>query len=292
MMKNILVVGGTGTLGQEIVKRFYERGGFITVLSRDELKQQQMKRKYPDNIEYLIGDISRSDVGDVFNHRTHYDVIFHCAALKHVDVGEENVAAFMRTNFNGVMHMHRCFNDPATKFVFFSTDKAVLPINAYGMTKALAEKYLQSVRKSAAIYRWGNILGSRGSVVKSFADAIANDNPVFITDSRMTRFWLTIENCVDFVMGTYENAFADTIMIPDVKAASVLDLVRVIADIMGKSRTTEKNIKYVGIRPGEKIHECLFSSHTHCLTSDNAEKWDLDHLTIVLRPILRSMGYL
>lgn len=292
MKKNVLVVGGTGTLGQEIVKRCFDNGDFITVVSRDELKQQLMKRRYSENVEYLIGDISRYNIDDVFNNRTHYDVIFHCAALKHVDVGEENVAAFMRTNFNGVMHMHRCFNDPVTKFVFFSTDKAVLPINAYGMTKSLAEKYLQNVRPNSAIYRWGNILGSRGSVVKSFADSIAYDKPVFITDNRMTRFWLTIENCVDFVMGTYENAFADKIMIPDVKAAPVLTLVRVIAEIMGKSRTTEKNICYVGIRPGEKIHECLFSSHTHCLTSDKAEQWDVDHLAIVLTPILRDMGYL
>lgn len=299
-MKNILITGGTGTLGSELVRRLNEKN-LITVLSRDEKKLVDLRAKYP-KVKIIVGDIRRP-----LNLHDHmpYNTIFHCAALKHVDIGESFPDEFFETNYIGTKNVFefsqriRCRN-----FVFFSTDKAVLPINAYGYSKAMAEKYLASRGDIAKIYRWGNIIGSRGSVIPSFIAAINQGDQVFVTDERMTRFWLTIDEAIDFVVETHDlprekfnyNEFHDEpphcydlenpIIHPNIKSSSVLEIVDAICEILGK----KANIQFTKIRPGEKIHECLRTGHDYCIRSDNCDRYSKAELKEKLKKYIESMN--
>ena len=276
-MQNILITGGTGTLGTQLTLNLHETAN-VTVLSRDEKKLVELRNRFP-NVRILVGDIRRP-----LRDRDHlrYDTIFHCAALKHVDIGEAFPDEFYETNYVGTKHVWELAERMnVSNFVFFSTDKAVLPINAYGYSKAMAEKFLLACGKPK-IYRWGNIIGSRGSVIPHFVECIKNGMPCVITDKRMTRFWLTIEEAIEFVLDTYENVrsvssdIADivdhcgTLMIhPKIKSASVEDIVTALGKVIGQNPI----IEYGKIRPGEKIHECLRTGHDYCIRSDNCDKY-------------------
>ena len=150
-MENITIIGGTGTLGSELVKRFYhDEDKYITIISRDEYKQAKMKKEYP-HCRYVLADIRDSDFPQQIEEIAEYtDFVFHCAALKHVDLGETNVEQFIKTNLTGTINVFRAFGIH-TDINFFSTDKAVLPINAYGMSKALAEKFLLNATQNCKI---------------------------------------------------------------------------------------------------------------------------------------------
>jgi len=273
-----LIIGGTGTLGKELVSRFYERHE-ITIFSRDEFKQSHMKKVYP-NIRYIIGDIRNER--DLEFDFSNYDMVYHTAALKHVDIGEVNVWPFIDVNLNGTINVARSCQKAGVKLVFFSTDKAVLPINTYGMSKALAEKYIQANNDNAAIFRWGNILGSRGSIVPAFVKIIKNDGIVPITHVEMTRFWLTINEVVDFVIEKESHKNPKKILIPTVLSAKVTDLALSIGKILDKT----VKFKDIGIRPGEKIHEHLYTDYEYCIRSDNCAKYTIDDLILKLKPIV------
>jgi UDP-N-acetylglucosamine 4,6-dehydratase len=274
-----LVIGGTGTLGKELVGRLLQSDS-VDVFSRDEYKQSAMAKVYP-NVNYILGDIREwNDLSTV--HFPGYDAVFNCAAMKHVDLGETNVEQFFKTNTIGAINVaKKCHG--RSKLVFFSTDKAVMPVNAYGMSKAIAEKYIQSCGADATIFRWGNILGSRGSILDYFAKIIKNGGEVPITDKRMTRFWLTIHEAIDYVVDNWRKGVAKKPMIPAVKGAKVVDIAKAIGAILDRP----VKMKIVGIRPGEKIHECLNIENGYEFCSDNCEQFEMDELIVKIR---QAMG--
>jgi FlaA1/EpsC-like NDP-sugar epimerase len=274
-MRNLLITGGTGTLGTALLDRAIKSRKFdkIAILSRDENKQQIMRKHYPD-VEFIIGDIKDS------NPISGVSDVFHCAALKHVDIGERWPAEFERTNFGGTLNtMNRTMPN---NFCFFSTDKAVLPINAYGFTKALAEKALLTFNchTNINIYRWGNIVGSRGSVIPTFVRCMLKGEPVPVTDERMTRFWLTIDDAADYVFETFEDRHEEQPLIcPKIKAAPIMKVIDAIGYITGMPYS----VKEIGIRPGEKLHECLRTGHDYCVKSDTCPQYSMDELIALIR---------
>jgi UDP-N-acetylglucosamine 4,6-dehydratase len=284
-MKHV-IIGGTGTLGTCLTEKLLEAKHDIVVFSRDELKQQEMKKRFPD-VRYVLGDIR--DKRSLVPVLQGADTVFHVAALKHVDVLEDNPTEAIKTNVLGTINVAEAAIESRVKHVVFSsTDKAVLPINVYGMTKAISERYLLSQNQKQAltkfaVYRWANVLGSRGSVVHFFAKTLKEQGAVNVTDSRMTRFWIHIEDAVEYMLSTYKKASTVEPMIPEMKSASVMRLANAIAKSMGKERFT---INFVGTRPGEKLHECILSSHDYCLRSDTADQYtDAELVKMVKRVV-------
>jgi len=283
----ILIIGGTGSLGRALLKRLYCPENKVWILSRDELKLITLKKQYPD-IRIIIGDIrDRLEMHKVIAGGS-FDHIYHCAALKHVDLGEEYTSEFIKTNLNGTMNVVDAFcRSTCSKLAFFSTDKAVLPINAYGYSKGLAEKYIQSLNKPIHIFRWGNILGSRGSVLHYFIKALKAGEKINITHQDMTRFWLTIEQAVDFCLDIMiKNTDPKEIHIPPLKSMSVLDLLDLTAEILNIEKW---DVNISGIRAGEKIHECLYSDHSHCIRSDTYKKYTRDEIKPILEGVINEL---
>lgn len=283
-----LIVGGTGTLGHALVDRLGPKN--CVVFSRDELKQAEMKKRYP-GLKTILGDIRNYHSIEDAVRRIEPSKIFHVAALKHVDVLEEFATEAIETNIQGTINSaNAALNNGVAKYYFTSTDKAVLPINVYGMSKALAEKFLLSKNHedhhltSFYVMRWGNILGSRGSVVSQFAKSLKKQRSVSLTDPRMTRFWMKIEDAVDFMLSDKLNPL--DINLPEMKAASVMSLIEAIALVLGVKRYEVKNC---GIRPGEKIHECIYSDHDKCIRSDTAPQWTVPELKELVKPILEDL---
>lgn len=280
-MRNLLITGGTGTLGRALLDKAIQSKKFstISIFSRDENKQHEMKKYYPD-INFIIGDVrDSSSIDNVTD-------VFHCAALKHVDLGERWPAEFQKTNVIGTINTLNRTNP--TNFCFFSTDKAVLPINAYGYTKALAEKMLLTYRgdTNINIYRWGNIVGSRGSAIPNFVGCVLKGDQIPITDKRMTRFWLTINDAANYVFDTFEGIHEEQPLIcPKIKSAPIMDIIDAIGYITG----LPISVKEVGIRPGEKLHECLRSGHDFCVRSDNCAKYSMDELIELIRPTVLAV---
>lgn len=283
----IVIIGGTGTLGNCLIERLRDTDE-IVCFSRDELKQQEMKRRFPD-VRYVIGDIR--DKASLKPVLAGADSVFHVAALKHVDVLEANPTEAIKTNILGTINVAEAAIEAKVPYVVFSsTDKAVLPINTYGMTKATSERYLLNLNSQQdttkfSVFRWGNVMGSRGSVVHVFAQSLKTESMVRVTDPRMTRFWIHIEDAVDFMLKNYEFAPRYDVMIPEMRAANVLDLAHATANVVGVPRY---QIHTCGIRPGEKIHEVLHSSHDYCLRSDTADKYSLDELQAMVERALNA----
>ncbi len=270
-----LLIGGTGSLGQALIKQI-SKDNEITIVSRDELKQQQLKAKYP-YIKFHICDIADPAIEEFIEGK---EVVINLAALKHVDVCENNLKQNIKTNILGNMNIaDLCEKHWITHVIFSSTDKAVLPINAYGHAKALSEKYYLSKNAWSdshfTVYRWGNVLGSRGSVLHKFVETIANEGKVYITHKDMTRFWVHIDDVAKFILDTYKSAARDKAMIPEMKSSSIVALAKTVALYLDK----DFEVIETGIRDGEKIHECLWSQHDSCqddscLRSNTSEKYD------------------
>lgn len=283
-MRRVAVIGGTGTLGHELVKQMYGKHE-ITVISRDELKQQNMKKTFP-NCKYTIGDIRDRQALERIFMAGSFDVVFLTAALKHVDVIEHNPLEGIKTNILGAVNCAEMAQKYMVKeFIFSTTDKAVSPINVYGMTKGIAERYLLSLNEDKTVtkfhvYRWGNVTGSRGAAIHGFVKTLREEGAAYITDERMTRFWIRIEDAVKFMLDTYEGASIKEVMFPDMAAAKVLDVIEVLGALVGLD---EYQLKEVGIRPGEKIHECMFSSHEYCINSENCRQYTKEELVLLLR---------
>lgn len=259
-----VIFGGTGSLGTETIKQLLSSYETKTILcvSRDELKQARLKKEINDKrLSFQLTDVRDADAVKRCIPEE-IDSVFHFAALKHVDIGEEFPEEFIKTNVLGTINIAKAAKDARVKFcALSSTDKAVDPINTYGMTKGIAEKLFFSLNPCStrfSVYRWGNVFGSRGSAIHSFVGGLKGKREVDITDPRMTRFWIKIADAAKFMLSTYKTASLKEAMIPPIKACSI---VRVVDALASKLDIKSYNVNVVGIRPGEKIDEALVSSH-------------------------------
>lgn len=259
--QKILVTGGTGSFGKKFIRVLLDEyhPEKLIVYSRDELKQHEMRGSGFDhpNLRYFIGDVRdqprlRRAMQDV-------DIVVHAAALKQVPACEYNPMEAVKTNILGTANVVDASIDARVKKVLFlSTDKAVTPVNLYGATKLTAEKlvvasnaYAGDMQTRLSCVRYGNVVGSRGSVVPIFIRQRENGNHLTITDKRMTRFWLSLEQGVRFVISNIERMHGGEVFVPKIPSTKIIDLARVIAP--------EAEIKVIGIRPGEKLHEMMIS---------------------------------
>lgn len=270
--KRILVTGGTGSFGHQIVDRLLgEEPAEIRIFSRDEDKQVRMSEQYGMGHQYPRRAALNFVIGDVRNRESvreavrGIDIIFHAAALKQVPLCEYHVWEAVQTNVVGAQNViQAALEENVEKVVAVSTDKAVKPVNAMGMTKSIQEKLFTAAnfhktgkRTIFVCVRYGNVVGSRGSVIPLFKRQIESGGPVTITDPRMTRFILTLPEAIDLVFRAVRVGVGGEIFVLKISAALVMD----IAEVMVESLSPKKDIavQTVGIRPGEKIHEVLVS---------------------------------
>jgi UDP-N-acetylglucosamine 4,6-dehydratase len=257
----ILLTGATGSFGNAFVERVTRcwPDAVVRVYSRDELKQWEMRAKFGDEqVRYLIGDVR--DRARMTRAVEGADIVVHAAAMKQVTACEYNPFEAVRTNVLGAQHVvDAAIDAQAHKVVALSTDKAVNPVNLYGATKLCSEKifvqgnaYAAQHQTRLACVRYGNVVGSRGSVVPVFREQLARDGRLTITDDRMTRFWITLPQAVDLVLYALENMDGGEVFIPKIPSMRVADLAEAIAP--GAPRDV------IGIRPGEKLHELLITS--------------------------------
>jgi UDP-N-acetylglucosamine 4,6-dehydratase len=258
--RSVLVTGGTGSFGSRFVEHmvttYHPRR--LVVFSRDELKQSQLAARVNDpSLRFFIGDVRDRDRLERAMHGI--DVVIHAAALKQVPACEYNPFEAVKTNVLGANNVIEAAIDAGVERVIaLSTDKAVNPVNVYGATKLCAEKmfvqgnsYAGGLKTRMAVVRYGNVVGSRGSVIPLFLDQ-RDGGELTITDERMTRFWLTLDEGVDFVVRAVERMQGGEIFVPKIASMRVIDLARAIAP--GAS------LRVVGVRPGEKLHEVLVSA--------------------------------
>ena len=263
--KSILITGGTGSFGQQIVKTIIERyvPRKLIIFSRDELKQYEMAQKFSDSkhefLRYFIGDVR--DYNRLEMALRDVDIVVHAAALKHVAIAEYNPYECIHTNVIGAENIVRAsLRNGVQKVIALSTDKAVSPINLYGASKLAAEKIFiaaNNIRGSDptrfSVVRYGNVLGSRGSVVPFFKKLISEGaSSLPITDLNMTRFWITLSQGVDFVLSNLASMQGGEIFIPKIPSMKMTDLAQVLAPGI--------KMHEIGIRPGEKLHEWMLTS--------------------------------
>ena len=301
--KRVLVTGGTGSLGQNVVRRLLagEMGKpeRITVFSRDEAKQHYMRlsylhrneatdeviyRNFQELLSFRIGDVR--DYSALLQAAREADVIVHAAALKQVPSCEYFPFEAVQTNVHGAQNLVRVVREnktPVKAVVGISTDKACKPINVMGMTKAVMERILVEANMDCpdtrfACVRYGNVIASRGSVVPLFIDQIANGGPVTITTTDMTRFLLSLDQAVDTVFAAIKHAEKGETYIPRVPAARIVDLAEVMIDGRGIE------MKVTGIRPGEKIHEIMVSEEECYRTIERGDYYVICPMLPELRP--------
>jgi UDP-N-acetylglucosamine 4,6-dehydratase/5-epimerase len=259
--KTILLTGGTGSFGNAFIDHVLPRypDATIRVFSRDELKQSELRTRCgDDNLRYFIGDIR--DRRRLLRAAQGADLIIHAAAMKQVPACEYNPFEAVQTNIVGAENIVDAAIDAGVpRVIALSTDKAVNPVNLYGATKLCAEKiivqgnaYAAQSETRLACVRYGNVVGSRGSVVPVFRKQIAENGRLTITDERMTRFWITLRQAVDLVLFAIDHAIGGEIFIPKIPSMRVVDL----AEAMAPGLPTD----IIGIRPGEKLHELLLTS--------------------------------
>jgi len=276
--KSIFITGGTGSFGRMFIRTLLERyqPRRVVVFSRDELKQYEMQQEFnAPCMRFFLGDVRDAD-------RLHQamrgiDYVVHAAALKHVPAAEYNPTEFIRTNVNGAENViAAAIANGVNKVIALSTDKAASPINLYGATKLLSDKLFVAANNIAgdqptrfAVVRYGNVAGSRGSIVPFFTKLIAEGaRELPITDVRMTRFWITLDHGVDFVMQSFARMHGGEVFVPKIPSIRIVDLAAAMAcDLLHK---------HVGIRPGEKLHELMVPQDDARMTLEFA-----DHYTIV-----------
>jgi len=240
-----LITGITGTLGKRVAQKLQFDGHEVSGISRDEQKQ----RLLPEYIERKICDINdQAHLRRAVSYLSP-DNIFHFAALKHIDEMERNPLACVQTNITGTTNVCDVAEDAGVSVVFTSTDKAVNPINVYGHCKAISERIV--LERGGVVCRYGNVVGSRGSVIPFFAEKIKNHDAVPITSEKMTRFWINIDDAAKFVVDCSERESG--VYIPEIGAAPLITVVGILGEILGVIPFT----KVVGLRPGEKLHEEL-----------------------------------
>jgi UDP-N-acetylglucosamine 4,6-dehydratase len=258
--KSVLVTGGTGSFGKAFTRRLLAEADprRLIIFSRDELKQSEMRQEFPPdahpNIRFFIGDIRDKD--RLYRALQGVDVVVHAAALKQVDTAEYNPFEAVRTNILGSQNVIDAAIDCGVRKVLaLSTDKAANPINLYGATKLAADKLFTAANNYAgaadtrfSVVRYGNVLGSRGSVVPLFTK-LRETGTIPITDPRMTRFWITIDQAVTFVFERLAAMRGGEVFVPKIPSMKLADMARAICP--------ECEQKVVGVRPGEKMHEVM-----------------------------------
>lgn len=261
--KRVLITGGTGSFGNTIVNSLLKMDlEKIIIFSRDENKQYHMKNRLEEHssrLKFIIGDVR--DLEKLRQSFKGIDVIFHAAAYKHVPGYESFPMEAIKTNIHGAHNVKlAAIENNVEKVVAISTDKAVKPVNVMGMTKALQEKVMLDDTESDTDFicvRYGNVLSSRGSVVPFFREMIKQKNPLPITHKDMTRYLLTLEQAIGLVFHATKNGKSGQLFVKKMPGCKIVDL----ASVMGEAIAGDPNypVKFVGIRPGEKIHELLVS---------------------------------
>jgi len=284
--KKILITGGSGYLGRALSRRLLkENAHSIRIFSRNESKQIDMQNEFEDNpkLRFFIGDIR--DRERLFRAMEGVNVVFHTAALKHVPVVEYNPFEAIQTNVIGSQNVIDASHHENIEYcVAIGTDKAVSPVNVYGATKLLMEKlfvsannYVDTIKYSTKFLatRYGNVLGSSGSVVPKFIQQIKNNQKITVTDPKMTRFTITIDDALDFILNSVSESQGSETFIPKLKAYNIMDLKDAIISILGDSP-----FEIINIRPGEKMNETLINKTEMDYTIENEKKF------ILLRPEL------
>jgi len=261
--KTVLITGGTGSFGKKCTEIIYKRfkPKKVIIFSRDELKQYEMSLVFPkskyDSIRYFLGDIRDKDrLARAFHG---VDYVIHAAAMKQVPAAEYNPFEAVKTNIIGAQNIiDVAIDQKVSKVLALSTDKAANPINLYGATKLCSDKlfiagnsYVGEEHSTYSVVRYGNVVGSRGSVIPFFREEMKKGE-LPITDPRMTRFWITLDQGVDFVLDCMERMVGGELFVPKLPSMNIMDLAEAVAPGC-KTRTT-------GIRPGEKLHEIMISA--------------------------------
>lgn len=270
--KTLLITGGTGSFGHAVLDRFLDTDiAEIRIFSRDEKKQDDMRREYMnDKIKYYIGDVR--DLGSVKNAMYGVDFIFHAAALKQVPSCEFFPLEAVKTNILGTDNvLTAAIEAGVKKVVCLSTDKAAYPINAMGISKAMMEKVFvaksQTVNPAKTLIcgtRYGNVMASRGSVIPLFISQIKNGKPLTITDPNMTRFLMSLDEAVELVIFAFQNAKAGDIMVQKSPASTIGDLATALKELF----CVDNEVKIMGARHGEKRYETLLTKEEYLIAED------------------------
>ena len=283
---SILITGGTGSLGKSLIKYMLSETKVrrVAVLSRDELKQQHLRAQLNDDprLRWFLGDIRDLDRLKRAFHGVDY--VIHAAALKQVDTGEYNPMEFIKTNVLGSQNVIDAAIEAGVKrVVALSTDKASSPINLYGATKLTADKLFVAANNYSFVYgttfsvvRYGNVMGSRGSVIPFFREMNALGKPLPITDLRMTRFWISIESAVKFVIDSLEMMTGGELYVPRIPSMKIVDLANAVAP--------GAKLEEIGMRPGEKLHEEMISG-------DDSRRTILLENRYLVTPVVAEWGY-
>jgi len=283
--KKILITGGTGSLGQALTRRLLDAGvDTIRIFSRNENKQFTMQSQFNDDrLRFLIGDVR--ELNRLQRALEDVDIVFHAAALKHVPVVEYNPFEGIKTNVIGTQNIiDACLHEDVEIAVGVGTDKAVSPLNTYGATKLLMEKlfvtanyYLDPTRHGTKFValRYGNVLGSSGSVLPKFIEQIKNQQKITITEPCMTRFSITMDEALDFILDSTIQSKGSEIFVPKLRAYSIMDLKDALTELFGNA-----DMEKISIRPGEKVHEVLINEN------EMRSTWETDSSYIIISPNL------
>ena len=284
--KNIIITGGTGSFGKQYTQTLINNytPNKIIIYSRDELKQYEMAQQFSqDCMRYFIGDVRDKD--RLIQAMNGVDYVIHAAALKQVPAAEYNPMECIKTNIHGAENViQAALANNVEKVIALSTDKAANPINLYGATKLASDKLFVAANNIAglhktkfAVVRYGNVVGSRGSVVPFFKKCIEEgQDHLPITDVRMTRFWITLQQGVDFVLKNFSRMHGGEIFVPKIPSINIVDLATAMAPHLTQ--------KIIGIRPGEKLHETMCPADDSHLTLEFS-----DHF--VIKPTIQFAGY-
>ncbi len=287
--KTLLISGGTGSFGNAVLRRFLQTDiAEIRIFSRDEKKQDDMRKKYSHpKLKFYIGDVR--DYQSILNASRGVDYIFHAAALKQVPSCEFHPIEAVKTNVMGTENvLEAAIQNQVKRVVCLSTDKAVYPINAMGISKAMMEKVivaksrnLKGTQTTICSTRYGNVMASRGSVIPLFVDQILAGKPITITDPNMTRFMMTLEDAVDLVLYAFEHGQNGDIFVQKAPAATIEVLAQALLQIMGKPN---HEVRMIGTRHGEKLYEALLSREEMLAAEDMGDYYRIP-------PDLRDLNY-
>ena len=284
--KSVLITGGTGSLGKALTSFLLSQTKIrrVAIFSRDELKQLHMKNDFDndDRLRWFLGDIR--DLERLKRAFHGVDFVIHAAALKQVDTGEYNPMEFIKTNVLGSQNViDAAIYAGVKRVVALSTDKASSPINLYGATKLTADKLFVAANNYgfkygtiSSVVRYGNVMGSRGSVIPHFEELARQGEKLPITDLRMTRFWISIEQAVRFVLDSLEIMTGGELYVPRIPSMRIVDLARAVSP--------DSLLEEIGMRPGEKLHEEMISS-------DDSRRTIVQNERFIVMPVVAEWGY-